>query len=167
MKRKGKIQFKAKNAVKGFLLNWTDSDPLNKELDTVIDIVISHRNPTIRHRARQVWKEQEQNFINQRALLWKITITAYFPFAETMVREQKLQVVEHMVFTKLSTRIDDAITALCEDGASVDRADFQVECLGMRQAQPGDYDEGMEPDDDASDDLHINNQLKVLLAAGE
>lgn len=146
-KRSRNFQFtKGKNIVKGFYLTWTDPDPMSRQ-NNIHDATVNHRNAVIKPIAAQAWAKYSKGILGKKPLLWKITMTAYFPYAKgTMEREEKIQIVERMIFNHLAVEVEPYLHEICQEGANLDRVYFEVECLGDRHKKVTDYDEGFEPE---------------------
>lgn len=149
--KKGSIQFtKGKNIFKGFILTWVDPDPLVKN-NQIVDVRVSHKNPILRPTAQQAWLHYGGSIRTNKHLLWKITVTAFYPYAKgTMEREEQIQIVERIMLDELAELIEPTLDALFEEGPNLDRVFFTVECLGARSKRPSDYDEGFAPEDNTN-----------------
>lgn len=145
MRRKHPTQFrKGVHVAKGFVLTWTDYQPKAGE-SSIKDAKVTHKNPVLRSIANSVWADYHEAFINRRALLWRTTLTAFFPYAKgEMERKEQVQVVERAVFHDIAVAMQPHLDALCDEGVNLDRVEFVVECLGDRQPRDSDYEDGYE-----------------------
>lgn len=122
---------RANFTLKGLSIEWVDTDPLRDEGNPNIKPKYSHRNHVLRLQAKALWQGLGAAITQETPLLWEVTTTCVFRYANGMEQQETSTTKAHSILTELDSVVLDEIRRDIRHGENLHHVHFFIECLGL------------------------------------
>lgn len=131
---------RAKKLLDGFILSWSDPDPLSY-CPNIQNGTVSHTRPLLKLQAKNVWLEFRDWIVHHANLLWRVDITVVFDYPNGRTQNESRRAVARGKLWEIAEVCHEVIEDAIRHGNKehIRETRFHVQCLGDRSARDADF----------------------------